>query len=56
MFLITILKAVALQKEGQLSYIKPLTIKKKDNQLYKAVNNKKKLKLKRVFWLNPILI
>ncbi|MDR2699973.1 MAG: hypothetical protein LBC12_04080 [Nitrososphaerota archaeon] len=31
MFLMAILKVAALQKEGQLNYIKPLTTKKKDN-------------------------
>ncbi|MDR2699891.1 MAG: hypothetical protein LBC12_03650, partial [Nitrososphaerota archaeon] len=38
MFLIAILKAAALQKEGQLNYINSLTT----TQLYKCVNNKKK--------------
>jgi hypothetical protein len=44
MFLMAILKAAALQKEGQLNYIKPSTSpsKRRTTQLYKAVNNKKK--------------
>jgi hypothetical protein len=37
-----ILKVAALQKEGQLNYIKSLTTKRRAAQLYKVVNNKKK--------------
>jgi hypothetical protein len=41
MFLIAILKAAALQKEGQLNYINALTTKRRATQLYKCVNKNK---------------
>jgi hypothetical protein len=43
MFLMAILKVAALQKEGQLNYIKPLTTKKLLQKMYNVKQKKERL-------------